>query len=229
MIDRADSLNLSNPSQIQDHLAASFPSIPGDIESLHGQAWSLGSAPKVFTLSPLPTDGKSLLHGWFKSNETTFHALLTYLRHSIALEWRSYSRMHEQGSQQVWWPGIARAVCGQEVSFVESAHGDHVRTFTMSTEDAWTSAGQDSGISIPSSASSLSEPLPSEPLEEAYPEEHRLRPVLKNMFDASSSGWTQALGHGHGAMALAIGEASGRYGYVRCPLTLHPPVVTLSR
>lgn len=30
-------------------------------------------------------------------------------------------------------------------------------------------------------------------------------------------------------MALAIGEAAGRYGHLLYPLTLHPPVVTLSR
>ena len=49
------------------------------------------------------------------------------------------------------------------------------------------------------------------------------------MYDGVGSWWTQAVGHGHPSMALAIAEAAGRYGHVLFPSNLHPPVAQLSR
>ena len=49
------------------------------------------------------------------------------------------------------------------------------------------------------------------------------------MFDGSASWWTQAIGHGNSAMALAIGEAAGRYGHILAPKNLHPTMVKLSQ
>eukprot|EP00981_Chlorochromonas_danica_P006534 scaffold1420_cov182-Ochromonas_danica.AAC.12 len=230
MIDRADTVQSGSKSFIEEHLESIYESIPGDNTSgPHSQAWALGTVPKVFNLSPLPTDGKTLLHAWFKSNEPIFNQLFAYTRQSIALEWRSYNIMREKGLQQVWWPSTDHAIIRPEsdVVFLESAHGDQVRTFSMRREDDGSERPTAEG-SAGGSGGSVGEIMHAavQPLTEPT---GKLRPLLTTMFDASASWWTQGIGHGHGSMALAIGEASGRYGHLCFPLTLHPPVVALSR
>ncbi|KAI0033102.1 pyridoxal phosphate-dependent transferase [Vararia minispora EC-137] len=52
--------------------------------------------------------------------------------------------------------------------------------------------------------------------------------VLEPQFDGSASWWTQALGHGHPALALAAARAAGRYGHVMFPQATHAPALRLS-
>lgn len=208
----ADPLSEGNKSLIQEHLESMHDSIPGDnTTGPHSQAWSLGeripllcpsmpdftagTMPKVFNLSPLPTDGKSLLHAWFKTNEPTFHSLFTFFRHSVALEWRSYNIMREKGLQHAWWPSTEHSLVkpAEDVTFVESAHGDQVRTFSMQTEEALPAEpAVDGTADVPELAGKLTVALSvSMPLIPCSVPDGRLRPLLTTMFDATASWWTQ--------------------------------------
>ncbi|KAK2068054.1 hypothetical protein P8C59_002726 [Phyllachora maydis] len=53
--------------------------------------------------------------------------------------------------------------------------------------------------------------------------------LLRPCFDGSASWWTQGLGHGSPALALAAAHAAGRYGHVLFPGMAHQPAVDLAR
>ncbi|CAG8471135.1 13642_t:CDS:10 [Dentiscutata erythropus] len=52
---------------------------------------------------------------------------------------------------------------------------------------------------------------------------------MKEMFDASSSWWTQGLGHGSSKLSLSASYAAGRYGHVLFPECIHEPSLSLSQ
>ncbi|KAF0411268.1 PLP-dependent transferase [Gigaspora margarita] len=53
--------------------------------------------------------------------------------------------------------------------------------------------------------------------------------IMKEMFDASSSWWTQGLGHGSSKLSLSASYAAGRYGHVLFPECIHEPALSLSQ
>lgn len=52
--------------------------------------------------------------------------------------------------------------------------------------------------------------------------------MMKPLFDASASWWTQALGHSNPELTLAAAYAAGRYGHVLFPNCTNEPALTLS-
>ncbi|KAI9704634.1 MAG: hypothetical protein M1820_005382 [Bogoriella megaspora] len=52
--------------------------------------------------------------------------------------------------------------------------------------------------------------------------------ILQPAFDASSSWWTQGLGHGNPDLSLAAAYAAGRYGHVMFAGTVHEPALKLT-
>ena len=52
--------------------------------------------------------------------------------------------------------------------------------------------------------------------------------LLQPTFDASSSWWTQGLGHGNPKLSLAAAYAAGRYGHVMFAGTVHEPALRLT-
>ncbi|KAF8907364.1 pyridoxal phosphate-dependent transferase [Gymnopilus junonius] len=54
------------------------------------------------------------------------------------------------------------------------------------------------------------------------------RSILEPQFDGSASWWTQTLGHAYPALTLAAARASGRYGHVMFPQSVHLPALKLA-
>ena len=54
------------------------------------------------------------------------------------------------------------------------------------------------------------------------------KPLLQPALDASSSWWTQGLGHGNPKLSLAVAYAAGRYGHVMFAGTVHEPALKLT-
>lgn len=52
--------------------------------------------------------------------------------------------------------------------------------------------------------------------------------ALEPQFDGSASWWTQTLGHAHPSLTLAAARASGRYGHVMFPQSVHQPALKLA-
>lgn len=52
--------------------------------------------------------------------------------------------------------------------------------------------------------------------------------LIEPTFDGSASWWTQAFGHAHHEIALAVAHAAGRYGHVMFPTASHPPALRLT-
>ncbi|KDR78927.1 hypothetical protein GALMADRAFT_244587 [Galerina marginata CBS 339.88] len=52
--------------------------------------------------------------------------------------------------------------------------------------------------------------------------------ILEPQYDGSASWWTQTLGHAHPALTLAAAKASGRYGHVMFPQSVHLPALKLA-
>ncbi|KAH9481691.1 Bifunctional dethiobiotin synthetase/adenosylmethionine-8-amino-7-oxononanoate aminotransferase [Psilocybe cubensis] len=52
--------------------------------------------------------------------------------------------------------------------------------------------------------------------------------ILEPQFDGSASWWTQTLGHAHPSLTLAAAKASGRYGHVMFPQSVHLPALKLA-
>ncbi|MCL4419324.1 aminotransferase class III-fold pyridoxal phosphate-dependent enzyme, partial [Patescibacteria group bacterium] len=220
MIDR-DHNAAGNFDLLEEYFERTYRNIPGDKDDNGHRQWSLGYPPKIFRLSAIPEDKATLLHTWFHTNEEPFLNVFDHVNESVSKEWKSYVEMTQAGSKYIWWPFTQHGLLNMEkdVNFIESAHGDHYRFFSMvkpsteamkdevSSEETTSSSGNGNDIISAKSG----------------------RPVLTTSFDASASWWTQAVGHGHSSMSVAIAEACGRYGHVIFPRNLHPPVVQLSR
>ncbi|PPQ89332.1 hypothetical protein CVT25_003169 [Psilocybe cyanescens] len=52
--------------------------------------------------------------------------------------------------------------------------------------------------------------------------------ILEPQYDGSASWWTQTLGHAHPSLTLAAAKASGRYGHVMFPQSVHLPALKLA-
>ena len=52
--------------------------------------------------------------------------------------------------------------------------------------------------------------------------------ILSPQFDGSASWWTQTVGHAHPSLTLAAAKASGRYGHVMYPQSVHLPALKLA-
>ncbi|KAK5657611.1 hypothetical protein OQA88_3190 [Cercophora sp. LCS_1] len=52
--------------------------------------------------------------------------------------------------------------------------------------------------------------------------------LLRPLFNASASWWTQGLGHGNPSLALSAAYAAGRYGHVMFAETIHEPALSLA-
>jgi bifunctional dethiobiotin synthetase / adenosylmethionine---8-amino-7-oxononanoate aminotransferase len=212
MIMKDEKDSLGNSLAIQRHLDTCYRTIPGDLQAEAGKSpsWSMQTAPKVFCLSPMPTDRQSLLHGWFQQNEPTFGEILQWVESSISESWHHYETMIREGANYVWWPFTDHdKVAPNDISFIESAHGDHYRLFSLDLPKVTKGSSSTSDGTIKQA-------------------EYR-KPKYVSTFDGSASWWTQAIGHGDSLMSIAIAEAAGRYGHVLFPRNLHPPVVQLSR
>lgn len=215
MIAQDESDSLGNADAIRRHFNACYQPLPNDPNVEKGNLhWSLQRAPKVFSLSPIPRDRKSLLHAWFQQNEPAFNSIFTHISTSVTEEWSSFASMQQVGANKVWWPFTHHGnVKEKDISFVESAYGDHYRVFSMHQQRPQQQQVQ----------SSTSEPVNTQQATAAK------KPTLTSTFDGSGSWWTQAVGHGNSSVSLAIAEAAGRYGHVLFPRNLHAPSVQLAR
>lgn len=126
-----------NAAMLEEHFQSLFRHVPGDNESAGHAAWSLGRAPKVFRLSPMPADQQALLHGWYRSNEGTFASVLQHVSTSIADEWKIYLEMSAAAGNYIWWPFTQHANLDvrKDTQFIESAHGDNYRLFSMEASE----------------------------------------------------------------------------------------------
>ncbi|RIA90202.1 pyridoxal phosphate-dependent transferase [Glomus cerebriforme] len=61
-----------------------------------------------------------------------------------------------------------------------------------------------------------------------YNDNNNNAPSLSETFDGSASWWTQGLGHGNTKLTLTASYASGRYGHILFPESIHEPSLSLS-
>jgi dethiobiotin synthetase/adenosylmethionine--8-amino-7-oxononanoate aminotransferase len=200
MIEHHGTDKYGNVVMIREHLErlSSSPNIDGSMPK-----WAVNSVPKVFRMFPLPSD--KLLHNWFKENATEFENLFDYVNEAVGEETRRLMAMRKDGQDNVWWPFTQHASVGdQNVTFIESAHGDKFRVVSPAPETEIQAEEKISG-----------------------PPETKV--IVDDLFDGVGSWWTQGVGHGNPSMSLAIAEAAGRYGHVMFPSNLHPPAVQLAQ
>lgn len=130
LIDREEPGAPDNASLIQEQIKHTYNG------SSSGRA---GGPLKVFTLSPMPSSQKTLLHSWFQQNEHSFDGLLDHIIENEELEYQGYHRMVEACQKNLWWSrNLSKAKTDStpqsKIDFVESAYGDHYRLFSMESE-----------------------------------------------------------------------------------------------
>lgn len=199
--------------------------------------WSVNAVPRVFPMSPLPKE--HLLHNWYRENDPQFQALFDHVSGSVEMETRRLLTMRQKGQDMVWWPFTQHASLGDsDVTFIESAHGDKFRTLqpagatgvtkmavtTGSAEvaaaasfysesdsvDGSGGAGSGGGEEVSQKVWNLEAKGGPRGLGKGGEEDEESRGSSNDSFDGCGSWWTQGVGHGHPAMALALAEAAGR-------------------
>jgi dethiobiotin synthetase/adenosylmethionine--8-amino-7-oxononanoate aminotransferase len=213
-----------NLEMIRDHLERSLSSL-GANKSPVMEKWTVNSVPKVFGMSPLPTE--KLLHQWYKDNANNFGALFDHLAAAAREETVRLMAMRRAGKDIVWWPFTQHAAVGEgDITFIESAHGDQFRVVQPVAHPARPVSESDPVLAATSAFQDIEGEgsLYAEKAEEAESEV-----VINDLFDGCGSWWTQGIGHGNPFMSLAIAEAAGRFGHVMFPSNLHPPAVQLAQ
>ncbi|TDZ75102.1 Bifunctional dethiobiotin synthetase/7 8-diamino-pelargonic acid aminotransferase [Colletotrichum trifolii] len=108
--------------------------------------------------------------------------------------------MSRAASDVIWYPFTQhKTLTPDGIATIDSAHGDNFQTL------------------VPQ-ARTRSSPAPA-PASQA---------LLQPSFDASSSWWTQGLGHANPKLALAASYAAGRYGHVMFASAVHEPALALA-
>lgn len=205
-IDQSNSRKFTNATVIESILNNIYQNVPGD--SLSKSEWSIGKKPKVFSLTPTPKNKNTLLHSWFQENEKVFNDLFDHINLEILNEMDTYEDMIERGYKNIWWPFVQNSkISIDDVSFVDSAYKHHLKIYSPSDQ-------------IKNDKKNKSHTT------------HSKKPSLtsyQDFYDATSSLWTQMIGHGNQNISIGISEAAGRYGHLFFRKALHPPVVQLSR
>lgn len=119
------------------------------------------------------------------------------------------SAMPENAESIIWHP-FRQYGLPQKVTAIDSAYGDYFETYDQENDTAMESVSQDTPGLHPA--------MPSAPT----------APLLKPLFDASASWWTQGLGHGNPNLALTAAHAAGRYGHVMFANAVHQPALDLA-
>lgn len=112
-------------------------------------------------------------------------------------------------AESIIWHPFRQYGLPQNVIAIDSAYEDHFEVYNQET---------DSLLNKPETETYGLKPLQNAP---------RAEPLLRPLFDASASWWTQGLGHGNPNLALTAAHAAGRYGHVMFANAVHEPALDL--
>ena len=189
MIEHPGTNKYGNVLMIRDHLERSlsstshFPEGNGDYGST--AKWAVNRVPKVFRMLPLPSE--KLLHSWFKENSDEFGALFDHIAAAVDEETKRLMAMRRDGQDIVWWPFTQHASVGDDdVTFIESAHGDSFRVVKPISQvvhqvsDAETLLAATSAFNSYTDISSVLDKT-----------QKTTKVVVTDLFDGCGSWWTQ--------------------------------------
>jgi bifunctional dethiobiotin synthetase / adenosylmethionine---8-amino-7-oxononanoate aminotransferase len=176
MIEHPGTNKYGNVVMIREHLERSmtfstYTHITNNDDYSAMPPWVVNRVPKVFRMSPLPSD--KLLHHWFRENADEFGALFDHVDAAVGDEKRRLMDMRSSGQDSVWWPFTQHAAVDDgDVTFIESAHGDKFRVVTPVSSHPGNSEEK----------SSTSNP---------WEEDVEPKVVVTELFDGCGSWWTQ--------------------------------------
>jgi bifunctional dethiobiotin synthetase / adenosylmethionine---8-amino-7-oxononanoate aminotransferase len=174
MIEHPGTNKYGNVVMIREHLQRSLSSTPmshttGNSEYNNIPPWAVNSVPKVFRMFPLPSD--KLLHHWFKENADEFTDLFDHIEAAVEEEKKRLLNMRKVGQENIWWPFTQHASVGDDnVTFIESAHGDKFRVITPVAD------ASEAGLA---------------PEEISTKDRSEINVVASDLFDGCGSWWTQ--------------------------------------
>jgi bifunctional dethiobiotin synthetase / adenosylmethionine---8-amino-7-oxononanoate aminotransferase len=170
--------------------------------------------PKIFTI-PLPPEKESdlldiyNLMKYFLFNDDNFKNVIDKLDEWHENKFNRLDEMEEKAKKIVWWPFTQHDKVSK-VNVIDSAYKDLIINYNNNSNGI----GGIGGIDNTSTSTFTSTNINS--------------PSLSEMFDGSASWWTQGLGHGNSKLTLTASYASGRYGHVLFPESIHEPSLSLS-
>jgi bifunctional dethiobiotin synthetase / adenosylmethionine---8-amino-7-oxononanoate aminotransferase len=112
-------------------------------------------------------------------------------------------------AESIIWHPFRQHALSQNLIAIDSAYGDYFEVYNQETDPNFAQASSQPVSSVAPIASGPSQQM------------------LKPLFDASASWWTQGLGHGNPELALTAAHAAGRYGHVMFANAVHEPALDL--
>ena len=176
MIEHPGTNKYGNVVMIREHLERSmsfstYTHITNNDDYGAMPPWVVNRVPKVFRMSPLPSD--KLLHHWFRENADEFGALFDHVDSAVGDEKRRLMDMRRSGQESVWWPFTQHAAVDDgDVTFIESAHGDKFRVVTPVSTPIGDGGAQSS-------------------IQNPWGEDVEPKVTVTELFDGCGSWWTQ--------------------------------------
>lgn len=194
MIEHPGTNKYGNVLMIREHLERSLSSSSSYFENAETSKpgsipkWGVNSVPKVFRMLPLPSE--KLLHNWFRENSDEFGALFDHVAEAVDEETRRLMAMRTDGQEIVWWPFTQHASVGDnDVTFIESAHGDSFRVVKPVSQPQPAVSGNEALLAASSGLSGLSDT--DIDISGNGNEKKNQKVVVSDLFDGCGSWWTQ--------------------------------------
>ncbi|CAG8602885.1 9616_t:CDS:2, partial [Scutellospora calospora] len=161
------------------------------------------------------------LKKYFNNLEEKFDDIFENLINWNESRFNRLSEMSERGKEIVWWPFTQHNKI-DKVNVIDSAYNDFMVIYDQNDrnyqniQSYQSNQGNQDNQSYQGDQSELTKKSKNDG-------------IMKEMFDGSSSWWTQGLGHGSSKLSLSASYAAGRYGHVLFPECIHEPSLSLSQ